>query len=124
MIKFTKITNPRGKYNRPADPDKWFIYKTKVLQAAEFWKVARGVGRMILDYLNWKQSMNGNHFISVPNDYFLLRYDICRQRKSEALTKLEAAGLIKVKKAKGKSHQVALIKYIHKEDPDVRKENE
>lgn len=124
MIKFTKLYSPTNKYNKKADPDKWFIYKIKVLQAAEFWKAAGGVGRMVLDYLDWKKSMNGNHFIPIPNDHFLLRYNICRQRKADALNRLEDAGLIKCKKKKGKSHQVALIEYVHKEDRNVRKENE
>ena len=123
MIKFTKLHNPTSKYNKKADPDKWFIYKTKLMQSAAFYKVAGGVGGKVLDYMLWKQSMNGNHFIPLPNDFFEGKFGIKRQRKSEALNKLEAAELIKCIKQRGKSHQVALIKYIHKEDTNVGKEN-
>ena len=52
--------------------------------------------------------MNGNKFISLPNDYFYTIWEIRRQRICEAVDKLRAAKLIKFKKSSGKSTLVKL----------------
>ena len=47
-------TFKRSKRNKKADPDKWYIYKTKLMLAAIFFKTAGGVGRIILEQENGK----------------------------------------------------------------------
>ena len=110
MIKvpITIPTFKRSKRNKKADPKKWYIYKTKIMVAALFYKTAGGVGRIILDYLLWKRSMNGVEQTSLPNEFFLGNYGITRQRKADALTKLKAAGLVVVLKEPGKAARVKL----------------
>ena len=86
MIKFTNISNTHiGRRSKKADKEKWYIYKTEYLLAAAFYKSAGGVGRIILDYILWKRSMNGNEWISLPNTHFKLEIGIERQRNSEAI---------------------------------------
>ena len=109
MIKFTNISNTHmGRRSKKADKEKWYIYKTEYLLAAAFYKSAGGVGRIILDYILWKRSMNGNEWISLPNTHFKLEFGIERQRKSEAICKLERDNLIIVERQKGKSTLIKL----------------
>lgn len=109
MIKFTNINNiPISKKYRPAKKEKWYIHKTEYLLAAAFYKSAGGVGRIILDYILWKRSMNGSEWITLPNTHFKLEFGIERQRKSEALHKLERDNLIIVERQKGKATLIKL----------------
>lgn len=109
MIKFTNISNTHiGGRSKKADKEKWYIYKTEYLLAAAFYKSAGGVGRIILDYILWKRSMNGNEWISLPNTHFKLEFGIERQRKSEAICKLERDNLIIVERQKGKATLIKL----------------
>ena len=118
MIKFTKLLNPIGKRNKKADKKNWYIYKLKYMESAAFYKVAGGVGGKVLEFLYWKQSMNGNHFIPISNEHMEKEFGIRRQRIAEALKKLTAAGLVETEYAKGSSTKVRLINYIYKEDSD------
>mgnify|MGYP001340073859 CR=1 len=109
MVKFTNINNiPISKKNRPARKEKWYIFKTEYLLAAAFFKSAGGVGRIILDYILWKRSMNGNEWITLPNTHFKVHFQIDRQRKSEALFRLERDQLIDVERRIGKPTLVKL----------------
>ena len=89
-------------------PDSWYIYKTELMLAALFYKTAGGVGRIILDYLLWQRSMNGVETTTLPNEFFLVKYKITRQRKAEALSKLKDAKLVTVVKEPGKAARVKL----------------
>lgn len=109
MNKFTNINNiPISKKSRPAKKEKWYIFKTEYLLAAAFYKSAGGIGRMILDYILWNRSMNGNEWITLPNTHFKVHFGIDRQRKSEALFKLEKDNLIYVERKYGKATLVKL----------------
>ena len=101
-------TYKRSKRDKKSDPETWYIYKTKVMLAALFYKTAGGVGRVILDYLLWKRSMNGVQQTTLPNEFFLGKYGILRQRKADAIAKLQAAGLVVAIKEPGKSTVVKL----------------
>ena len=58
MIKIPiNIDRPRNKNYKKADPKNYYIYKTKLMVAAIFYKTAGGVGKIILDYLLWQRSM-------------------------------------------------------------------
>ena len=105
-IKIPKFT--RKKRNKKANPDSWYIYKTELLLAAMFYKTAGGVGRIVLDYLLWKRSMNGVEEITLPNEFFYIKYGITRQRKADALLKLKRAELVIVIKEPGKAARVKL----------------
>ena len=109
MIKFTNINNiPISNKNRPAKKDNWYIHKTEYLLAAAFFKSAGGVGRIILDYLLWKRSMNGTQWITLPNNHFKVHFGIDRQRKSEAIFRLEKDKLINVERNNGKATLIKL----------------
>ena len=101
-------TVKRSKRDKKSNPESWYIFKTKVIIAALFYKTAGGVGRIILDYLLWKRSMNGAQPTTLPNEFFLAKYGITRQRKADALIKLKAAGLVVVIKEPGKAAVVKL----------------
>ena len=109
MIKFTNINKTHSSKWRPKlKKSEHYIYRLPIKKSAEFYKVARGVGSKIYEYLKWKKEMNGNKFISLPNDYFYTIWEIRRQRICEAVDKLRAAKLIKFKKSSGKSTLVKL----------------
>jgi len=110
MISFTKdIVNTHSSKWRPKlKKSEYYIYKLKIQEDAKYYKVAGGVGSMIYRYLKWKKEMNGNEFISLPNDYFYKTWEISRQRICEAVDKLETAGLIKFKKRTGLTTLVKL----------------
>ena len=76
--------------------------------AAIFFKTAGGVGRIILDYLLWQRSMNGVESTSLPNKFFYMNYGITRQRKYDALMKLEKEKLIVLVQENGKATKVKL----------------
>jgi len=41
-----------------------------------FYKTAGGVGRIVLDYLLWKRSMNGVEEITLPNEFFISNMEL------------------------------------------------
>ena len=109
MIKFTNINKTHSSKWRPKlKKSEHYIYRLPIKKSAEFYKVARGVGSKIYEYLKWKKEMNGNKFISLPNDYFDSTWGIKRQRICDAVDKLEAAGLIKFEKRTGLTTLVKL----------------
>ena len=109
MIKFTNINKTHSSKWRPKlKKSEHYIYRLPIKKSAEFYKVARGVGSKIYEYLKWKKEMNGNKFISLPNDYFYRTWGIRRQRICDAVDKLKVAKLIKSKKSIGKSTLVKL----------------
>ena len=109
-----KITATKtNKRDKKSDPSKWYVHKTKILLAAMFYKTAGGVGREILEYLLFMRSVQGKKFIShapvtIPNEWMWKYFAITKQRKADALMKLEAAGLIICTKEVGKSTLVKL----------------
>ena len=112
-INIPTFKKARERNNGKADkkkqsPDSWYIYKTELMLAALFYKTAGGVGRIILDYLLWQRSMNGVETTTLPNEFFLVKYKITRQRKAEALSKLKDAKLVTVIKELGKAARVKL----------------
>ena len=78
------------------------------------------MGGKILEYMYWKQGMNGNQLIPIPNEFFEKKFGIARQRKCEALKKLAEAELLVLEIKKGKTASAKLIEYKYKEDPHVR----
>ena len=109
MIPFTNINNTHNtKWKPKLKKSEQYIYRLPIKTSARFYKVARGVGSKIYEYLKWKKEMNGNKFISLPNDYFYKTWEIRRQRICDAVDKLKAAKLIKVRKKTGKSTLVIL----------------
>jgi len=98
----------RSKRNGKSDPKKWYIYKTKIMVAALFYKTAGGVGRVILDYLLWQRSMNGVESTTLPNKFFYVNFGISRQTKYNALMKLEKEKLVVLEQEDGKATKVKL----------------
>jgi|TARA_R110000824_G_scaffold334947_1_gene521512 hypothetical protein len=98
----------RSKRNGKSDPNKWYIYKTKIMVAALFYKTAGGVGRVILDYLLWQRSMNGVESTTLPNKFFYVNFGITRQTKYNALMKLEKEKLVVLEQEDGKATLVKL----------------
>ena len=103
-----KKARERNNGKKKQSPGSWYIYKTELMLAALFYKTAGGVGRIILDYLLWQRSMNGVETTTLPNEFFLVKYKIARQRKAEALSKLKDAKLVTVVKEPGKAARVKL----------------
>tara|TARA_Y100000310_G_scaffold323130_1_gene383094 strand:+ start:377 stop:724 length:348 start_codon:yes stop_codon:yes gene_type:complete len=110
MYSFTKdiVNTHSSKWQPKLKKSEHYIYKLPIKESARFYKVAGGVGSKIYEYLKWKKEMNGNKFISLPNDYFYKTWEIRRQRICEAVGKLKAAKLIKFKKSTGRSTLVML----------------
>jgi predicted transcriptional regulator len=69
---------------------------------------------VIYNYLKFKKGMNGDQFYVIPNEHVFVKYKINRQRISEAILLLEAEGLIKTIKTKGKSTRVRLLTKVIK----------
>ena len=99
----------KSKKFKKANPENYYIYKTRLMVAAAFYKTAGGVGRAILDYLLWQRSMIGIQETTIPNEFFEKHYGIKKQRKAEALKKLAAAGLITLSGSSGKAFVVKLV---------------
>ena len=111
MYSFTKDiinTHTTTRWAPKRDKSKYYIYKVPIVESAKFYRVARGVGSKIYEYLKWKKEMNGNGLIPLPNKFFEDTWGISRQRICEAVDKLEAVKLIKFKKQIGKSTLVRL----------------
>lgn len=88
----------------------YYIYQYKLFSKLPvlFYKVAKGVGCKIYEYLIWKEKLNGRDFITLPNDFFLRTWGIKRQRINDACKLLEAQDLIVVRRQKGFSNYVKL----------------
>tara|TARA_R100000541_G_scaffold13301_1_gene22196 strand:- start:93 stop:392 length:300 start_codon:yes stop_codon:yes gene_type:complete len=88
----------------------WFIqnyrYKSAILCA----EVAGKVGMLIYNYLKFKKNFDGDGlFYSLPKKNFDFECKVDRQRKCEAVNKLEAAGLIQTQRKKGCSTKIRLL---------------
>ena len=87
----------------------WFIqnyrYKSAILCSA----AAGKVGILIYNYLKFKKNFDGDKFFTLPKQNFDLENGVDRQRKSEAVDKLEKAGLIQTIRKKGCSTKVRLL---------------
>jgi len=99
----------------PRDKSKDFVQDYYMMSTALCYKSAKGVGVYIYSYLKWRKGMDKkypgreNAYYPIPN---VQTHDwgiISRQRKNEAIQKMLAAGLIAVKKEKGKSTKVRLL---------------
>ena len=88
----------------------YYIYQYKLFSKLPvlFYKVAKGVGCKIYEYLIWKEKLNGRDFITLPNDFFLRTGGIKRQSINDACKLLEAHDLIVVRRQKGFSNYVKL----------------
>jgi hypothetical protein len=90
-----------------------FVKYYDYLAAALFSATAGKAGGAIYNYLKFKKGMEGDLFFKLPNEHFLVKYRINRQRKSEAITLLEAAECIETIKTTGKTTKARLrIKVI------------
>ena len=91
-------------------PEKdWFIqnyyYKSAILCGG----AAGKVGILIYNYLKWRKNFDGDKFFTLPKQNFDIENGVDRQRKSEAIDKLEKEGLIQTIRKKGCSTQVRLL---------------
>ena len=87
----------------------WFIqnyrYKSAILCSA----AAGKVGILIYNYLKFKKNFDGDKFFTLPKQNFDLENGVDRQRKSEAVDRLEKAGVILTIRKKGCATQVRLL---------------
>ena len=118
-IPFNLPNNKRTKLTRKANKANWYVYKLPMLLAAAFYKSAGGVGYSILIYTLWKRSMNNpTDWISLPNNFFKVEFDIDRQRKAEAVYRLERDGLIECTRRDGRPTLIKLIPGVIKNAKD------
>ena len=82
-----------------------YIYKSAILCST----AAGKVGILIYNYLKWRKNFDGDKFFTLPKQNFDLENGVDRQRKSEAIDKLEKEGLIQTIRKKGCSTQVRLL---------------
>ncbi len=90
-----------------------FIMNYNYKAAASFIKVGGKAGPAIYNYLKFKKGMNGDHFYTLPNNHFLVKYGLARQRTAESLILLEAAGFVQLRKEVGKSTRVRLLTRVY-----------
>ena len=87
----------------------WFIqnyrYKSAILCSA----AAGKVGILIYNYLKFRKNFDGDKFFTLPKQNFDLENGVDRQRKSEAVDRLEKAGVIQTIRKKGCSTKVRLL---------------
>jgi hypothetical protein len=102
---YTHMTIP----NKKIPEEDWFIQNYFYKSAIIVKKVAGEVGMSIYNYLKFKKSFDGDKYYSLPKEQFDLKWGISRQRKAEAIDKLEKAGLITTVRKKGCSTKVRLI---------------
>ena len=99
----------------PRDKQKDFVQDYYMMSSALCCKVAGKVGIYIYTYLKWRKGMDKKYpgrekaYYPIPNTQTHDWGMISRQRKNEAIQKMLAAGLIAVKKEKGKSTKVRLL---------------
>ena len=107
--------NKRTKFSKKANKENWYVYKLPLLLGTLFYESAGGVGFIILTYIIWKRSMNNPiDWISLPNNFFKVEFNIGRQRKSEAVYRLERDGLIECVREIGKPTLIKLIPGVNK----------
>ena len=106
--KFQKKRNKSGQVK--VKKEDYYIYQYNLFSKLPvmFYKVAKGVGCKIYEYLIWKEKLNGRDFITLPNEFFLRTWGIRRQRINDACKLLEAQDLIVVRRQKGFSNYVKL----------------
>jgi len=115
-IPFNLPNNKRTKLTRKTNKANWYVYKLPILLSTAFYKSAGGVGYSILIYMLWKKSMNNpSDWISLPNNFFKVEFNIDRQRKSEAVYRLERDGLIECVREIGKPTLIKLIPGVNKD---------
>ena len=106
--KYQKKRNANGKAKYKKED--YYIYQYSLFSKLPvmFYKVAKGVGCKIYEYLIWKDKLNGREFRTLPNDFFLKTWGIRRQRINDACKLLEAKDLIIVRRQKGFNNYVKL----------------
>lgn len=90
-----------------------FVMNYNYKAAASFTKIGGKAGTPIYNYLKLKKGMNGDNFYVLPNNHFLVRYGLVRQRIAESLVLLEAEGLVQLQKERGKSTRVRLVTKVY-----------
>ena len=97
--------------NKKIPEEDWFIqnyfYKSAIIVKHAAGEVGMSIYK--LDYLKFKKSFDGDKYYSLPKEQFDLKWGISRQRKAEAIDKLEKEGLIATIRKKGCSTKVRLI---------------
>ena len=115
-----KITQPPSSFTAPSKVAKKrdfnFIMDYDYKAGYLFLRTAGKAGGAIYNYLKFKKGMNGDQFYVIPNGHLLVKYEVNRQRISEALTLLEAGGLVETIKRVGKSTRVRLKTKVIKND--------
>lgn len=114
MISQTKLQinvgAARKKLNGSVRRNRQFVMNVYKDQYQKFWHVAKAVGVLIYLELKHKIGMRGkDEFHTVSNHMLASVYKVSRQRKYTALKKLKKAGLVKLKKQKGKNIQCKLV---------------
>ena len=87
----------------------WFIQNYRYKSAILCSTAAGKVGILIYNYLKFRKNFDGDQFFTLPKQNFDLENGVDRQRKSEAVDKLERAGLIQTIRKKGCSTKVRLL---------------
>ena len=87
----------------------WFIQSYRYKSAIVCSIAAGKVGIAIYNFLKWRKNFDGDKFFTLPKITFDLKWGIDRQRKSEAVDKLEKAGYIQTIRKKGCSTKVRLL---------------
>ena len=87
----------------------WFIQSYRYKSAIVCSVAAGKVGIAIYNFLKWRKNFDGDKFFTLPKQNFDLENGVDRQRKSEAIDKLEKEGLIQTIRKKGCSTQVRLL---------------
>ncbi len=89
--------------------ENWFIqdyfYKSSIIVK----QCAGEVGMSIYNFIKFKKNFDGDKYYSLPKAQFDLKWGISRQRKAEAIDRLEKEGLIQTIRKKGCSTKVRLI---------------
>ena len=103
---YTHMTIPIKKKTPEAD---WFIqdyfYKSSIIVK----QCAGEVGMSIYNFIKFKKNFDGDKFYSLPKKEFEIRWGVNRQRKADAIDKLEKEGLIQTIRKTGCSTKVRLI---------------
>ena len=89
--------------------ENWFIqdyfYKSSIIVK----KAAGAVGISIYNYIKFKKNFDGDKYYTLPKQQFDLKWGISRQRKAEAIDRLEKEGIIQTIRKTGCSTKVRLI---------------
>ena len=100
------MTIPIKKKTPEAD---WFIqdyfYKSSIIVK----KAAGAVGISIYNYIKFKKNFDGDKYYTLPKQQFDLKWGISRQRKAEAIDRLEKEGIIQTIRKTGCSTKIRLL---------------